>query len=171
MGNLYHHYILSTLRKDEPATSDGAAKKSDSFDIKANYSVPSGGLFDYVTMPHYFFELIAWLGIAFVSQDINVYLVFASMFTYLLTRAKATKVWYLKNVDNYPKSRNVLLPFVLWFTFTWYHTISSHLILCHVMSHVTCHIISLVWFRLFTSISWHLTISKLVMFILLHRVV
>ena len=112
-GNLYHHYILSTLRKDKPATSDSAVKKSDSFDIKANYAVPTGGLFDYVTMPHYFFELVAWLGIAFVSQDINVYLVFASMFTYLLTRAKATKVWYLKNVDNYPKSRNVLLPFVL----------------------------------------------------------
>ena len=113
IGNLYHHYILSTLRKDGPAKSNSSAKKDDSFDIKANYSVPTGGLFDYVTMPHYFFELVAWLGIACVSQDANVYLVFASMFTYLLTRAKATKVWYLKNVDNYPKSRNVLLPFVL----------------------------------------------------------
>lgn len=113
LGNLYHHYILSTLRKDGPVKSNSAAKKDDSFDIKANYSVPTGGLFDYVTMPHYFFELIAWLGIACVSQDINVYLVFASMFTYLLTRAKATKTWYLKNVDNYPKSRNVLVPFIL----------------------------------------------------------
>jgi 3-oxo-5-alpha-steroid 4-dehydrogenase len=118
VGNLYHHYILSTLRttdkngkvvvsKADKAGADGV------FDVKSNYSVPKGGLFDYVTMPHYLFELIAWLGIAVVSQDLNVYLVFASMCTYLLTRAKATKIWYLKNVNNYPKERKVLVPFII----------------------------------------------------------
>ena len=118
LGNLYHHYILSTLRttdKNGNVTVSKAdnAGSDEKFDVKSNYAVPKGGLFDYVTMPHYFFELIAWLGIAIVSQDLNVYLVFASMCTYLLTRAKATKIWYLKNVNDYPKDRKVLVPFVL----------------------------------------------------------
>ena len=64
-------------------------------------------------MPHYLFELIAWLGIAIVAQDFNVFMVFASMFTYLLTRAKATKTWYLKNVENYPVERKFLIPFLI----------------------------------------------------------
>lgn len=110
LGNLFHHYLLSTLRKSD-FTKD---KESDEkFDVKSNYLLPKGGLFDFVTMPHYFFELIAWLGIAFVSQDLNVFLVFASMFTYLLTRARATKIWYLKNVDNYPTERKVLVPLLI----------------------------------------------------------
>ena len=107
-GNLYHHYLLSTLRKD----SQKNEMKAD-IPAKSNYSIPKGALFEYVTMPHYLFELIAWLGIAIVAQDFNVFMVFASMFTYLLTRAKATKTWYLKNVENYPVERKFLIPFLI----------------------------------------------------------
>ena len=107
-GNLYHHYLLSTLRKDSPKNE----MKAD-IPAKSNYSIPKGALFEYVTMPHYLFELIAWLGIAIVAQDFNVFMVFASMFTYLLTRAKATKTWYLKNVENYPVERKFLIPFLI----------------------------------------------------------
>ena len=114
LGNLFHHYLLSTLRNSDLTKGAKSIKGSDEkFDLKSNYLLPKGGLFDFVTMPHYFFELIAWLGIAFVSQDLNVFLVFASMFTYLLTRAKATKIWYLKNVDNYPTERKVLIPYLI----------------------------------------------------------
>ena len=56
LGNFYHHKILSKLRHDSK------------FDSRT-YFVPNGGLFDYVATPHYFFELIAWLGIAFISQQ------------------------------------------------------------------------------------------------------
>lgn len=118
LGNLYHHYLLSTLRTTDKngkviISKSDKGGSDEEFDVKSNYLVPTGGLFDYVTMPHYFFELIAWLGIAIVSQDLNVYLVFASMCTYLLTRAKATKIWYLKNVNNYPEDRKVLVPFII----------------------------------------------------------
>lgn len=109
IGNLYHHYLLSTLRKES-----GKGETKTALPTKSNYSVPKGALFEFVTMPHYLFELIAWLGIAIISQDFNVFMVFASMFTYLLTRAKATKIWYLKNVDNYPSERKVLIPFLIW---------------------------------------------------------
>ena len=108
LGNLYHHYLLSTLRKDSTKNEMKAEVPA-----KSNYSIPKGALFEYVTMPHYLFELIAWLGIAIVAQDFNVFMVFASMFTYLLTRAKATKTWYLKNVENYPVERKFLIPFCI----------------------------------------------------------
>ena len=53
IGNFYHHYILSNLRNGG----------------NLEYQVPTGGLFGTVAMPHYFFELIAWLGIAMVAQQ------------------------------------------------------------------------------------------------------
>lgn len=63
LGNLYHHYLLTTLRKDDSTSSKGK-----------RYVAPRGGLFELVAMPHYFFELIAWLGIAFCSQQLNAFL-------------------------------------------------------------------------------------------------
>lgn len=64
-------------------------------------------------MPHYFFELVAWFGIAVTSQDLNVFLVFMSMFSYLLMRSKATKEWYLTNIQGFPKDRKLLVPFLI----------------------------------------------------------
>ncbi|CAI5458630.1 unnamed protein product [Closterium sp. Yama58-4] len=51
-GNLYHHWLLTRLR------SDGSHE----------YRVPHGGLFHWVTCPHYLFECIDFLGVALMSQ-------------------------------------------------------------------------------------------------------
>lgn len=51
-GNFCHHRILASLR-----ANDGDTK----------YVPPSGGLFDLVAAPHYFFELVAWWGIGMVA--------------------------------------------------------------------------------------------------------
>eukprot|EP00557_Chaetoceros_sp_GSL56_P001692 CAMPEP_0176504208 /NCGR_PEP_ID=MMETSP0200_2-20121128/15797_1 /TAXON_ID=947934 /ORGANISM="Chaetoceros sp., Strain GSL56" /LENGTH=237 /DNA_ID=CAMNT_0017903597 /DNA_START=66 /DNA_END=777 /DNA_ORIENTATION=- len=88
IGNFYHHFLLAKLRMD-PKKTDGA-----------KYVAPKGGLFNFVAAPHYFFglfnfvaaphylfELISWLGIAVVSQQMNAYLVFMSMTSYLTGRA------------------------------------------------------------------------------------
>lgn len=105
IGNLYHHYLLSTLRKDK--INDVKDKEQ----ILKTYKVPTGGLFNYVTMPHYFFELISWLGIALCAQQINVFLVFLSMTSYLAGRSIATNEWYKNNVKDYPNRKN-LVPFL-----------------------------------------------------------
>merc|ERR1719201_2761662 len=58
VGNLYHHIILSNLRK----------KKTNTYSISKpkTYVNPTGGLFNLIATPHYLFELLAWLGIACV---------------------------------------------------------------------------------------------------------
>jgi len=97
VGNLYHHVILANLRKE-----DGEQK----------YVLPSGGLFRFVTTPHYFFELVAWFGVACVSQQLNVLLVAAGMTSYLSGRAVATTRWYQSKFADYPAERRHLVPFL-----------------------------------------------------------
>lgn len=111
LGNLYHHYLLSQLRKSDVKVSN--SQGSQSIAQTAQYSVPRGGLFGFVTMPHYFFEIVAWLGLAICCQHIHALLVTCSMFTYLLNRAQTTRVWYLANVPGFPAERKSLVPFLL----------------------------------------------------------
>merc|ERR1711920_384297 len=62
LGNLYHHWLLANLRS-------GTTTSKDDGTVASKYVIPRGGMFKFVTCPHYFFELIAWLGIACTSQQ------------------------------------------------------------------------------------------------------
>lgn len=104
VGNGYHHYLLARLRKQGP--SNGAR------DRKSQYAVPTGGLFELVAMPHYFFELLSWFGIALNTQHLNGFLLFTSMVSYLSGRSVATNEWNRANIQGYPKSRKNLVPFI-----------------------------------------------------------
>jgi len=101
LGNLYHHWLLAAMRP----TKGGAEESS-------KYVVPSGGMFRYVTAPHYFFELLSWLGIAAVTQHLNSFLVVADMLSYLAGRSFATTRWYNAKFKNYPAERKHLIPFI-----------------------------------------------------------
>lgn len=92
-GNFYHHKLLANLRKD----ADG-------------YFMPSGGWFDKATCPHYFFELMAWLGIFLLSRHFFTLLVFVAMFGYLIARSIKTRQWYLARFEDYPVDRNLIIP-------------------------------------------------------------
>jgi hypothetical protein len=106
-GNLWHHWLLADMRKPErklEASADGTVSQ---------YTIPSGGLFDLVTMPHYLFEIIAWFGIALAAQQLNAVLVACGMTSYLSGRAIATTRWYKdKFGDKWPAQRKNLVPFV-----------------------------------------------------------
>ena len=101
LGNFYHHYILATLRGSDSRNN-------------RKYVAPHGGLFNYVAAPHYFFELIGWLGIAVVAQQLNAFLVFTSMTSYLSGRAVNHNMWNKKKFDDaeWPESRKNLVPFI-----------------------------------------------------------
>ena len=100
LGNLYHHYLLRLLRSSSPSSSSTGK----------NYVVPRGGLFAYVVTPHYLFEIIAWAGLALVTQQANAALVAVSMASYLAGRAKQTLAWYTDNVKGFPKDRKAMIP-------------------------------------------------------------
>ena len=103
LGNLYHHSLLAQLR------SNGDGKTQ----VK-QYKAPKGGLFEFVAAPHYFFELIAWSGIAVASQQLTSYLVLLSMTVYLCARSRNQNNWNKKKFDSkdWPSSRKNLIPFV-----------------------------------------------------------
>ena len=102
-GNLYHPARLARRRRPKeqatmlrgmsalalaatPTTAEALAAVPETPKQSA-YSVPQGGLFDVGAMPHYFFELCAWLGVALVAQQLNALLVFGGMASYLGGRA------------------------------------------------------------------------------------
>eukprot|EP00931_Biecheleriopsis_adriatica_P026443 TRINITY_DN16098_c0_g1_i1.p1 TRINITY_DN16098_c0_g1~~TRINITY_DN16098_c0_g1_i1.p1 ORF type:complete len:271 (-),score=43.80 TRINITY_DN16098_c0_g1_i1:209-994(-) len=99
LGNFYHHYLLAVLRKGKAGAGEG-------------YTIPMGGLFRYVTMPHYFCELVAWLGLACVTQQLNAFLAVTGMVSYLSGRSVATTRWYKSKFATYPLERRHLFPFL-----------------------------------------------------------
>lgn len=105
LGNLYHHWLLARLRSQPDKKSDSAKK----------YVPPEGGLFSVVAAPHYLFEVIAWIGISIVAQQLNAVLVALSMASYLSGRAKSTNDFYMDkfNESEWPRSRKAILPGIL----------------------------------------------------------
>eukprot|EP00961_Rhodomonas_salina_P016031 215796-Rhodomonas_salina.1 len=77
-GTVYYHNLLANLR--QPGDK--------------RYKVPSGGLFKYVCCPHYLFELIAFIGLAILSNHVVGITTVISMTGYLLGRSAATLKWY-----------------------------------------------------------------------------
>ena len=96
-GNLYHHYLLSGLRKKG----------------EKGYMLPKGGLFDYVVCPHYLFEIIGFLGIAFISQTVFGFSLLSFVFLYLLGRSLSTRELYVKKFEGFPSHRKALIPFII----------------------------------------------------------
>jgi len=100
LGNAWHHLLLARLR----STSSEGAKE---------YKPPTGGLFEYVSTPHYMFELIAWFGIALASEHLNALLVAFSMSSYLSGRSVATSKWNRKRFGKaWPATRGNMIPFL-----------------------------------------------------------
>ena len=110
MGNFYHHWLLANLRNPRSAKKDEDAAMTTGDN---NYKIPSAGLFALVTMPHYFFELLSWLGVAVVSTSLTAFLVVANMSSYLAGRSVATQKWYFDNFKGYPRDRKAIIPFIL----------------------------------------------------------
>ena len=93
IGNAYHHILLSRLRR-------GSGENI--------YVSPTGGLFKFVATPHYFFELVAWYGIALIAQQGNALLVAMSMTSYLVGRSVATNKWNKINIPGYEDRKNII---------------------------------------------------------------
>ena len=94
-GNFYHHKLLADLRKNE-----------------LGYHIPRGGWFEYATCPHYFFELLTWLGLVLVSRHFFTVLVFVAMLGYLTARSIKTRQWYRSRFPDYPKDHKFMIPFI-----------------------------------------------------------
>lgn len=79
---------------------------------ETGYKIPRGGLFEYVTSPNYFGEIVEWSGWALATWSLPG-LAFA-LFTManLVPRAHANRVWYIDTFPDYPRQRKRVIPFV-----------------------------------------------------------
>lgn len=102
LANLYHHWLLATLRKPGDRS----------------YKVPRGGAFSLVCCPHYTAELVSWMGVALVTSHFAAYVMVFTMACYLSGRARSTLIWYeekarLEKLDRpLPSGWKRILPFV-----------------------------------------------------------
>lgn len=92
--NLWSDSILRSLRK--PGDT--------------GYSIPSGGLFRWVSCPNYLGEIVEWIGWALATWSLPG--VFFAVWTIsnLMPRARANHTWYKKEFPDYPEERKALIP-------------------------------------------------------------
>jgi len=78
------------------------------------YKLPKGGLFEYVSCPHYFAEIIIYSGLL-VTQAAKpaFHLIMLWVVSNLALAAMETHQWYLKKFEDYPKHRRALIPFLI----------------------------------------------------------
>lgn len=77
------------------------------------YVVPRGWLFDYISCPHYFGEIIEWLGWAVMTWSSCGFAFFLFTFANLFPRAIKSHFWYREKFADYPVKRKALVPFVI----------------------------------------------------------
>ncbi|MBK7668486.1 MAG: DUF1295 domain-containing protein [Sphingobacteriaceae bacterium] len=129
-------YFLSNLANTEDFNSDWLSSphfitgailfcvgafinlKSDSILInlrklgETGYKIPKGFLFEYVSSPNLFGELIEWSGFALMAWNLPALTFMVWTFANLVPRAKNHHDWYKKQFSDYPKERKVIFPFL-----------------------------------------------------------
>jgi 3-oxo-5-alpha-steroid 4-dehydrogenase 1 len=77
------------------------------------YIIPEGWLFDYISSPHYFGEMIEWAGWAVMTWSLAGLAFFIFTFANLFPRAISTHRWYKSHFRGYPVNRKAVIPFLV----------------------------------------------------------
>lgn len=115
----------NTLNKDDEKEfkfyQDGQYNFSKMFDssiyyednCKKHYYIPSGGLYDIISSPNYFGEIVEWCGWAVATWSVPGLLFALGAIGCIGVRSIHTHKWYVMNFNDYPKERKAIIPFVL----------------------------------------------------------
>lgn len=74
------------------------------------YKIPKGFLFNYVSCPNHFSELLQWFGFALMAFNFPATCFLIWTAANLIPRAKKHHQWYKKQFPDYPKERKALFP-------------------------------------------------------------
>ena len=80
---------------------------------REEYVLPRGWLFEYISCPHYFGEIIEWGGWAVMTWSLPGLAFFVITFANLFPRAIASNRWYRLNFPDYPFGRKAVIPFII----------------------------------------------------------
>ena len=79
---------------------------------ETGYKIPRGFLFDYITAPNHFGEIVEWAGFAIMAWNLPAFTFFVWTCANLIPRAKNHHDWYKARFADYPAGRRVVIPFI-----------------------------------------------------------
>jgi len=80
---------------------------------ETHYAIPKKWLFDYISCPNLFGELIEWLGFAILCWNLPALCFFIWTSANLIPRAISHHEWYKNKFSDYPDQRYAIVPFVV----------------------------------------------------------
>jgi protein-S-isoprenylcysteine O-methyltransferase Ste14 len=99
-GLLIHAFSDRTLRRLRRVHDEG-------------YGIPRGGLFEFISAPNYFGEMLQWVGWAVMTWSFAGLSFAVFTIANLLPRGLRHHRWYRETFDDYPDHRRAVVPFVL----------------------------------------------------------
>ncbi|XP_020901370.1 very-long-chain enoyl-CoA reductase [Exaiptasia diaphana] len=109
IGNCHCHLLLRSFRK---------MKRKSYLSMKTKHVIPSGYMFEFVSCPHYFFEILSWFGFMLATWTLAAVVFLVASAATLVTYAYKKHNAYLKEFDGlaerelYPRNRKALIPFI-----------------------------------------------------------
>ena len=77
------------------------------------YKIPQGFLFQYISCPNHFGEILEWVGFALIALNVPAISFACWTAANLIPRALAHHRWYRKHFSDYPEERRAVIPFIL----------------------------------------------------------
>lgn len=76
------------------------------------YFIPKRGVFNYISCPNHFGEIVEWAGFAIIAWSIPAVSFFIWTFCNLVPRSLNHHQWYQSYFKDYPKNRKAVIPFI-----------------------------------------------------------
>ena len=76
------------------------------------YYIPKGFLFEFISSPNLFGEIVEWSGFAIMAWNLPALTFLVWTFANLVPRSKNHHDWLLNKFENYPKDRKKVFPFI-----------------------------------------------------------
>lgn len=80
---------------------------------ETHYIIPRGWLFDVISCPNLFGEILEWFGFALLSWNLPGWCFFVWTVANLVPRAVSHHRWYKEKFSDYPSNRKAVIPFII----------------------------------------------------------
>lgn len=80
---------------------------------ESGYKIPKGGLFNYLSCPNHFGEILEWFGFALLTWNLAALGFAIWTAANLIPRAISHHRWYQQHFEDYPPARKAILPGLL----------------------------------------------------------